>query len=158
MINQTRGAEIRPDDAYVLTGPARRAVMLADGAFLALVGAAQVTFELVGYYTGAGPLGTVFHDSPYTIGWVENHGFALLVGILFLAVAANDGRRFWHVFAIAVHVLLGAANVAFWSSFVAFDVVPMGIAATAAHIAFVVAQSLCLLSARPRSTTWGVAS
>ena len=109
-------------------------------------------------HTGAGPLGTVFHDSPYTIGWVENHGFALLVGLLFLAVAANDGRRFWHVFAIAVHVLLGAANLAFWSSFVAFGVVPMGIAATAAHVAFVVAQSICLRSARSRSTTWEVSS
>lgn len=127
---------------------ARRVTMSINGIFLALVGAVQVTFELVGYFAGAGPLGTVFRDSPYTIGWVENHGFALLIGTLFLAVAARDGRRFWHGFALAVHVLLGVSNVVFWSSFVTFDVVPMGVAATVAHALFILAQSLCLVSSR----------
>jgi hypothetical protein len=130
------------------TTRARRLVLLVDGLFLAVVGALQVSFELAGYFAGAGPLGAVFHDSPYTIGWVENHGFALLVGVLFVTVAGTDGRRFWHRFALAVHVLLGAANVTFWSSFVFFALVPMGVAATAAHVLFVGAHVLCLLAAR----------
>ena len=126
----------------------RRLVMVADGVFLAVVGAAQVTFELLGYYAGAGPFGAVFDGSPYTIGWVENHSFALLVGVLFLAVAVQDGRRFWHGFGAAVHLMLGLANLVFWSSFVHFDVVPMGVAATIAHGVFVVAQTGCLISTR----------
>jgi hypothetical protein len=38
-----------------------------------------------------------------------NGGFLAVV----LTVAARDGRRFWHVFALAVHLFLGTANVAF---------------------------------------------
>jgi len=142
MITETRAV------GHDTTRRARRATMLIDGVFLAAVGAAQVTFELVGYFAGAGPYGMVFHDSPYTIGWVENHGFALLVGVLFLSVAVRDGRRFWHGFAMAVHVLLGSANLVFWSSFVAFDVVPLGVSATVAHTLFIVGQALCLTSSR----------
>lgn len=139
----TTGQDVEHDRARRV----RRRVMRADGIFLAVIGAAQVTFELVGYYAGAGPFGAVFHGSPYTIGWVENHGFAFLVGVLFLTVAVRDGRRFWHGFAAAVHVLLGTANLVFWSSFVHFDVVPMGVAATIAHAVFVVLQLRCLASA-----------
>jgi hypothetical protein len=128
-------------------GRLRRRVILADGVFLAVIGAVQVAFELLGYYAGAGPLGAVFDGSPYTIGWVENHGFAFLVGTLFLTVAVRDGRRFWHGFAAAVHVLLGGANLLFWSSFVYFDVVAMGVAATIAHAVFVMVQLGCLRSA-----------
>lgn len=124
----------------------RQSVMLADGAFLTIIGAAQVTFELVGYYTGRGPLGRVFEDSPYTIGWVENHGLALVIGTLFLVVAGHDGRRFWHGFGLAVHVLLAGANLMFWSSFDHFDVVPLGVAATAAHVLFVAVQGHCLMA------------
>ena len=125
--------------------------MVVNGIFLAAVGAAQITFELLSHYEGAGPFGPLFYGSPYTIGWVENHGFALLIGILFLAIGANDGRRFWHAFALAVHVLLGSANVVFWNAFVMFDVVPMGLAATVAHVLFVAVQLLCLVASRPAS-------
>ena len=39
---------------------ARRLLLTADGAFLAVVGAVQILFELVGYYRGAGPFGELF--------------------------------------------------------------------------------------------------
>jgi hypothetical protein len=138
------------DNASDLTRRVRRRLMLVNGVFLTLIGGVQVTFELLAHYAGSGPYKTVFDSSPYTIGWVENHGLAFLIGILFLTVAARDGRRFWHLFALAVHALLGAANLAFWDSFVHFDVVPMGVAATIAHLAFVLAHTLCLTwSTRP---------
>jgi hypothetical protein len=130
------------------TRRARRILMQVNGGFLALIGAAQVTFELLSHYAGAGIYGPDFEGSPYTIGWVENHGFALLVGVLFIAVAAADGRRFWHLFAVGVHVLLGTANVLFWSSFAAFDVVAMGLFATVAHVLFVAAHIVALTSSR----------
>jgi len=148
MTTDTHDADVRRHDTPDPSRRTRRVVMLVNGAFLTMVGATQVTFELLGYFAGAGPYGSVFDASPYTIGWVENHGFALLIGIMFLTVAARDGRRFWHVFALAVHVLLGAANLTFWSSFVFFDVVPMGIAATVGHVLFVLAHSRCLAASR----------
>ena len=129
------------------TGRLRR-VMIADGAFLAIIGGVQVILELLSYNAGAGPYGPIFEASPYTIGWVENHGLAFLIGMLFLIVGVRDGRRFWHGFALAVHVLLAVANVTFWSSFVTFDVVPMGIAATVAHVIFIAAQAICLTGSR----------
>jgi hypothetical protein len=89
-----------------------------------------------------------FEGSPYAIGWVENHGLALLVGALVIAVAAPDGRRFWHVNAIGVHVLLGTANVLFWCSFAAFDVVATGLSAIVAHILFVAAHVVALARSR----------
>ncbi len=86
----------------------RRMVMLVNGTFLTAVGAAQVTFELLSHYAGAGPLGAVFDGSPYTIGWVEDHGFALLVGVLFLTVGANDSQTVLaRLPGLAVHILLG---------------------------------------------------
>jgi hypothetical protein len=130
------------------TRRARRLLMYLNGGFLAVVGAVQVTFEMLSHYAGAGIYGSNFEGSPFTIGWVENHGFALLVGVLFIAVAAPDGRRFWHVFAMGVHVLLGTANVLFWSSFAAFDVVAMGVLATVAHVLFIAAHVVALARSR----------
>ena len=115
---------------------ARRRLPLANGVFLAVVGGIQVVFELLAYYTGAGPYGYLFEESPYVLGWVEAHGLAFIVGML-LTVAARDLRRFWHVVAAAVHTLLGTANLVFWDSFVVFGMVPMGIAATVVHFVLV---------------------
>jgi hypothetical protein len=53
---------------------ARRTLMRANGAFLALVGGTQMSFEFLSYYAGTGPLGRTFASSHYTIGWVEAHG------------------------------------------------------------------------------------
>jgi hypothetical protein len=145
MINTRRHGDDRQAMDNNSTMHARRIVILINGGFLALVGGVQVIFELIGHHTGAGPYGAVFNGSPYTIGWVENHGLAFLIGVLFLTVAARDGRRFWHVFALAVHVLLAAANLAFWSSFVTFGVTP---AATVAHAVFILVHTWCLASSR----------
>ena len=123
---------------------ARRILLWINGAFLVIVGGIQVTFELLAHYADAGPYAGIFTDSPYTIGWVENHGLALLIGILVLAVATRDGRRWWHVFLLAVHVLLGTANLVFWDSFQVFDKVGMGVVATAAHAGFVIAHLVAL--------------
>ncbi len=119
---------------------ARRTLMRANGAFLALVGGAQLIFELLSDFRGIGPLGHIFAGSHYTIGFFEAHGLALLIGLLLIFVAAADPKRYWHGFAACVHVLLGGANLLFWSSFVAWGLVPMGIVATIFHGLFLVAQ------------------
>ena len=115
-----------------------------DGGFLALAGAVQLVLELLAYFAGRGPYGAVLEHSPYAIPWVEAHGLALLIGALFLLVAAHDRRAFWHGFAIAVHVLLGTANLVFWDSFTALNLVLMGVLTTAAHALFVGAHTMAL--------------
>jgi len=107
-----------------------------------------VVFELLAYYTGAGPYGYLFEESPYALGWVEAHGLAFIVGVLLLTVAARDLRRFWHVVAAAVHTLLGTANLVFWDSFVVFGMVPMGIAATVVHFVLVAAHVGAFVASR----------
>src|ERR671912_419259 len=130
------------------TSRAQRILFRINGTFLVVVGAVQVVSELLSYYAGAGIYAPVFRSSPYTIGWVENHGLALLIGLLFLRVAVSDGRQVWSAFAIAVHMLLGTANLMFWGSFVHFNLVAMGIAATVAHALFVAAHTILLFASR----------
>lgn len=142
-----RATEVPERDGLRRTG---RVLMTVDGVFLVVVGAIQVSLELLGF-VGAGPYATIFGGSPYTIGWVENHALALLIGALFLTVSANETRR--HVLAMAVHAMLAVANVVFWSSFVAFGTVALGVAATVAHIAFVVAHAGWLAAARRAAVT-----
>ena len=83
---------------------------------------------------------SIFAGSHFTIGFLEAHGLAFLIGVLLIFVAAADPKRFWHIFAACVHVLLGGANLLFWSSFVYWGLVPMGTIATAFHGLFLVAQ------------------
>jgi hypothetical protein len=132
--------------------PARRKLLLVNGGFLVLVGAVQVFFELTGYYTGRGIYGAIFEGSPYTIGWVENHGLALLIGLLFLTVAARDAGRPWHVFAVVLHAFLGTANVVFWDAFVTFGTTTTGLVATIGHVLFVGAHSVALVVSRRPAT------
>ena len=119
---------------------ARKTLMRANGAFLALVGGTQVIFELLSHFFGVGPWGRIFAGSHYTIGFLEAHGLAFLIGLLLIGVAASDQKRYWHGFAACIHLLLGGANLLFWSSFVYWGLVPMGAIATVFHGLFLVAQ------------------
>ena len=127
----------------------RQRIMIIDGLFLAVVGAAQVTLEVLAHFLGVGPYASILDRSPYTIGWVEAHGLAAMIGVLLVVIGAPDRRRFWHAFALAVHLLLGAANLVFWQSFVDFATVPFGELGTAAHVLFATAQAWSLVVSRP---------
>jgi hypothetical protein len=126
---------------------ARGTLMRANGVFLAIVGGAQVIFELLSHYFGVGPWGRIFVGSHFTIGFLEAHGLAFLIGLLLIFVAAADTKRFWHSFAACVHLLLGGANLLFWSSFVYWGLVPMGVIATVFHGLFLVAQLIFFVRA-----------
>ena len=132
------------------TWKVRKTLMRGNGAFLVLVGGAQLIFELLSHFGSVGPLGRIFADSSYTIGFFEAHGLALLIGLLLILIAASDPYRFWHGFAAGVHLLLGGANLLFWSSFATWGLVPMGIIATAFHGLFLVAQGYCFVRASHR--------
>jgi hypothetical protein len=136
----------------------RRILLLINGGVLAVVGAAQVILELLSYYAGDGIYGPLFHNSPYVVGWVEAHGLAALIGIVFLAVAAYDGggrlqkiahclkKQIGNIVALCVHLLLATANIVFWSGFRAFGMVGAGIVATTGHLLLVTAHLIAIAS------------
>ena len=121
---------------------------MLDGGFLFLAGSIQTILELAGHFWHIGPYATIFAGSPYTIGFVEAHGLAVLISLLLFRAASNEQRAFWHGFAVVVHVLLGGANLLFWDSFATFGLINAGRAATVLHFLFVVAQGVCYVSLR----------
>ena len=121
----------------------RRLVLQLNGGFLAFVGGVQIIFELLSHFDGVGPYGQHFLHSPNTIGFVEAHGLAFLIGLLFIRIAASEPQPRWHYFAVGVHLLLGGANILFWDSFVQLGLVAPGVIATVFHGVFVMIQSLC---------------
>lgn len=122
---------------------ARRTLRL-DGAFLLIVGVLAMVLEARGHFLGSGPLAHLA-GSPYTIGGFEAHGLAAILGMQLLAHARDAVLRPWHGLGLAVHLLLGAANLAFWPGFAALGMRPMGVATTAVHLGFVAAHAMLLL-------------
>ena len=118
-----------------------------DGGFLVTVGSAALVADSLGHFFGLGPLaGTL--GSPYTIGGFEAHGLAAILGAFMLRADLME-RRSWHALGLIVHLLLGSANLMFWSSFLQLDLPTVGIVTTALHIAFVSAQAVCLSRLKP---------
>ena len=99
--------------------------------------------ETVGHFFGVGPLAAT-RDSPDTIGGFEAHGLAIILGVLLLRAARRGDRGLWHGVGLSTHLLLGSANLLFWSSFVQHGMVTVGVVTTALHIAFVAAHATCL--------------
>ena len=119
-----------------------KAVLKLNAAFLVLIGSLQLMFESLSHFVGAGPLADRFTDSPYTIGFFEAHGLAVLIGIL-LWRASQRPEKYWHQLAVVVHLLLGGANLLFWNSFVQLDFVLLGIVATFFHGLFIFSEAYC---------------
>jgi hypothetical protein len=65
-----------------------------------------------------------------------------LDGGFFRATALAD-RRLWHIVGLTTHLFLGAANLLFWSSFIAQDLIVVGVVTTALHTIFAAAQGTC---------------
>ena len=83
-----------------------------------------------------------------TIGFVEAHGLAFIIGIrLWLA----PPLRIWHFTAAAVHVLLGTANLLFWQLFVSADMLAVGYVSTILHAGFAGLQLFAALSSGQHS-------
>ena len=71
------------------------------------------------------------------IGFVEAHGLAVILAVL--RWRATPARA-WHLTAVALEVLLGTSNLAFWSLFVATGALTMGYVTTGLHWLFVALQ------------------
>lgn len=119
-----------------------KTVLKLNAGFLVLIGSLQMIFKSLSHFVGAGPLVDRFTASPYTIGFFEAHGLAVLMGIL-LWRASQSPEKFWHQFAGVIHLLLGGANLLFWNSFVQLDFVLPGILATIFHGLFILLETHC---------------
>lgn len=110
--------------------------LIADVTFLGLAGTVQMVLEITGHFAGIGRHAERFYQSPYTIGFFEAHGLAIVIAAV-LFMDRSRSNDFWHRLLLLVHLLLGGANVLFWQSFVAFDFVVPGILATLLHLVFI---------------------
>jgi hypothetical protein len=131
----------------------RRLILRANAVFLILAGGISFLLDLRAYFFQVGPSVRLIAPAPHTvIGFVEAHGLALILGILFARAAV---ARPWHWTAAAVHVLLGGSNLLFWQSFVAGDMLAVGYVTTAFHGLFVVLEVAAALGspkANPRES------
>jgi hypothetical protein len=68
----------------------------------------------------------------------------VIIGVLFWRAAA---LRSWHFAAVAVHVLLGTANLVCWKIFTVTNMLALGYITTALHWLFVVLQLFAAIAA-----------
>jgi hypothetical protein len=123
-----------------------RLVLRANAIYLGT--AAVVSFfalDLRAIFFRQGPEAFILGPSTMAaIGFVEAHGLALILAILFWHAAPI---RFWHVTAAATCALLGICNLLFWQGFVISDSVAMGTVATSLHLGFATMQIMLALRA-----------
>lgn len=94
-----------------------------------------------------GAAGSIIRAAPQAaVGFIEAHGLAVIIGALFFHASWKVPDRSWHVAAVAIHLLLGTANVVFWDIFVVGNVVWLGWLATTLHFLFASLQTVAALS------------
>jgi hypothetical protein len=127
-----------------MTAASRQYLLRANAIFLLAASTGGFISDVRGIFIGLGPVGRVVAKAPDAgIGFIEAHGLAFILGILlWRAIPA----RIWHLTAVAIHGLLGTANLVFWQLFIAADMLAVGYVTTALHWIFVVLQ---LYAARP---------
>ncbi len=124
-----------------------KALLLANGAVLLLVSAFAGLSDLAGHFFGLGPF-AMFEGNYDSIAFVEAHGLAFILALLFIAHRAWPTAR-WNWIAAATHLLLGGSNLIFWPMFAQTGTVPMGVAMTAMHFAFIGLHTIAALARTP---------
>ena len=121
-----------------MTAASRQILLRANAIFLLAASTGGFISDVRGIFLGLGPVGRVVGKAPDAgIGFIEAHGLAFILGILlWRAIPA----RIWHLTGVAIHVLLGTANLVFWQLFIAADMLAVGYVTTALHGCFVALQ------------------
>jgi hypothetical protein len=110
-------------------------ILRANATWLSLAASGGLAADIAGAFFDKGPFAVVFRNAPSTaIGSVEAHGLALIFGVLLWGAPPV---RTWHQAALAVHALLGTANLVFWQLFVNTGTLAMGYITTLLHLTFV---------------------
>jgi hypothetical protein len=131
-------------------------VLRLDGLFLLTAGGAALLLELLAHFLDLGPQRPVFGGHAWaTLGFVEAHGLAVLLGLVLLRAATAPSPAA-HLLATAVHLLLGGANLLFWGD----TVVPLEqqavvAAATGVHLVFAAIQGSYALDPRRADSVAG---
>src|SRR5262249_27923754 len=98
-----------------VTATIRRMILRANAVWLLLGSVGGLIGDVSGAFFARGPESAVLAGAPgAAIGFVEAHGLALVMAVL-LWLAPS--RRSWHLTGLAVHLLLGTANLVFWQVF-----------------------------------------
>ena len=122
-------------------------LLRANALYLLVAAAGGFVTDVRGAFFGAGPVGAIVAAAPHAaIGFIEAHGLAFIIGVLLWRA---EPARAWHLTAVAVHLLLGTANLVFWQIFIATDMLLMGYVTTGLHWAFAGLQLLAATAAVP---------
>ena len=114
-------------------------ILAANAIALGLVGGIQAGLDLLAYFFGLGPMAASLYQLHEAIGAFEAHSLALLLAILLFHQRSHPGVG-WHLTAASIHLLLGTANLLFWSVFTSNDLIAVGVVATTAHALFIVLE------------------
>lgn len=129
-----------------MTTTTRLWILRANAACLVAASLGGLAMDILGSFFARGPMSRIVAAAPGSgIGFIEAHGLALILGVLLWRAAPV---RSWHLTAAAVHFLLGTANLAFWSFFIASDALAVGYVTTGMHWLFVGLQLLAAAAAR----------
>ena len=130
-----------------MTTTFRTLILRANALYIGFAGFAGLLFDIRAVLTGLGPQGQVLELAPHAaIGFVEAHGLALILAVLLWRAAP---ARSWHLTAVALEVLLGTSNLAFWQLFVDTGTLTLGYVTTALHWTFAAAQLSAALASHP---------
>jgi hypothetical protein len=119
----------------------RQLIVRLNASYIGFFAAAGLVFDIRGVLYGVGPQGRVLADAPLAgIGFVEAHGLALILSVVLWRAASV---RASHLTAMAMDLLLGVSNLAFWQLFVFTGALTVGYVSTALHLSFALLQALC---------------
>jgi hypothetical protein len=127
-----------------MTTTTRNRILRADAGFLVLAALGGLWTDICAGFLARGPLSLVLRDVPEAaIGSFEAHGLALIFGVLMWRAVPVKSV---HLTGVAIHLLLGAANLLFWRMFITADLLVLGYVTTFFHFSFVGLQ-LCAAAA-----------
>ena len=129
-----------------MTKSVRTIILRANALFLLIASTGGLVSDLRGAFLHQGPVGRILGEAPHAaIGFAEAHGLALIFSVLLWRAAPV---RSWHLTAMAIHALLGTANLVFWQIFISADMLLTGYITTALHGMFVLLHAVAAGSVR----------
>ena len=134
-----------PDATGGSTVAMRTWLLRANALFLLAGSLGGLWMDISGVFFARGPEVALLNDAPGAgLGFIEAHGLALIIAILLWRAAP---LRSWHLTAVAVHILLGTANLVFWQFFIVADTLLAGYVTTSLHWMFATLQLVAFVSA-----------
>lgn len=91
----------------------RSRILRADAILLFMFGMFGLTEDLSSYLAGTFVLKGALLSNPLAVGFVEAHGLALIMAVLFFVNTKTNDTKQWHVTALTLHLFLGICNLFF---------------------------------------------